>query len=469
MPPSLPTSGAALDSGRLEFGVASQPGDLGWMTGSGVPWRYRYQYLTGGVNTGHGWETWQDPALPPGQFALDYARASAQAGYIPVLTYYELLDSSPSSGSGEAARDLSNLDTASTMRSYYANFTLLMQRLATAGGTVVVHVEPDLWGYLQQHAASAASIPASVGSSGDADVGGIPDTAAGFAEALLHLRDRYAANVRLGIHASMWASGRDIATDTGGADPIAAADSTASFLASAGLAGNPYGSTWDAVFHDVDDHDAGWWEAQGADNAGFTHWWDPSNTRVPDFARWLRWTAELHARTGRPQVMWQVPVGNQRYLTMDNSCGHYQDNVAEYTVEHAHDLYAAGIVAVLFGAGNSCQTSMTDARGDGVSNGGGHPTSDPPGWCNACNTATSTVSDDDGGYLRSAVGAYYRGTLAAAPGAGAPRAPSAAPPPGRPSAAAPPPAAPAAPAAPTDQYQPILSRGIGMRPSAMSR
>ncbi len=409
--PALAAGGSGLDTGRLEFGVSSEPADLGWMTGSGVPWRYRYQYLAGGVNTGSGWETWQDPALPPGQFATDYVNASAAAGYVPVLTYYELLQSSPSTGSSESDRDFANLNDPATMQAYYANFALLMQRIGATGHTVVVHVEPDLWGYLQQRSGNgvASSLSASVASSGEGDVAGIPDTAAGFADALLHIRDRYAPNALLATHASMWGSGIDIATDTSAVDPVAAADSTAAFLGSAGSSGNPYGSTWDLVFHDVDDHDAGWWEQQGADNQWFTHWWDPTNTRFPNFARWLRWAGELHARTARPQVMWQVPVGNQRYLTMNNTCGHYQDNVAEYTLDHAADLYGAGIVAVLFGAGNACQTSFTDAQGDGVTNNGGVPTSDSGGWCSACNLAASTVSDDDGGYLRTAVAAYYAG------------------------------------------------------------
>jgi len=407
-PPLAARAAAALDTGRLEFGLASQPTDLAWMQSSGAPWRYRYQYLAGGVNTGSGWETWQDPSLPPGRFATDYVDSSAAAGYIPVFTYYELLQSSPSTGSSEQSRDLSNLRDATTMRAYYANFTLLLQRIAATGHTAVVHVEPDLWGYMEQSSADAASIPASVASSGDGDVAQIPDTAQGFADALLHLRDLYAPGAVLAIHASMWAGGPDIATDTSGASGATAADATAAFLDTAGLQGNPYGSTWDAVFHDVDDHDAGWWEAQGADSAGFTHWWDPSNARLPDFARWLQWVGELHARTARPQVMWQVPEGNQRYLTMDNTCGHYQDNVAEYTLDHAAALYGAGIVAVLFGAGNACQTGNTDAQADGITNNGGTPTTDSAGWCAACNTQASTVSDDDGGYLRTAVAAYYR-------------------------------------------------------------
>ena len=69
-PPSAHAApAAALPSDRLHFGLANGPADLGWMTSSQVPWRYRYQYLCCGVNTGSGWETWNSPT---GQFAAWY-------------------------------------------------------------------------------------------------------------------------------------------------------------------------------------------------------------------------------------------------------------------------------------------------------------------------------------------------------------------------------------------------------------
>jgi hypothetical protein len=398
----------ALPQDRLHFGLTNGPGDLGWMTSSGVPWRYRYVYLAGGVNTANPWQNWNSPT---GAYATNYMNASGANGYIPVFTYYELLQSNPSTGANESDRDFSNLNNITTMAAYYANFKLLMQAVGAYAKPVVVHVEPDLWGYLQQRAAGgdASTVAASVASSGFADVAGIPNTAQGFADALLRLRDLYGSNAIMAIHASGWANGIDIDSTT---DPTvkasAVADSTAAFLNSAGLTVNPFGSTWDLVFNDLDDHDAGWWEQQGVDNASFTHWWDPTNTTFPNFARYLAWVAELRLKTGVPQVAWQVPIGNQYFLTMNNTCNHYQDNVAQYFTSHPDALFSAGIIAVLFGAGNACQTTNLDAPpGDGITNNGGLPTTDLAGYCNACNTHTSTVSDDDGGFLRMSVGQYY--------------------------------------------------------------
>ncbi len=354
----------------LNFGLGNNPGDLGWMTSSGVPWRYRYCYLAGGVNTGRGWETWNSP---PGQYAAYYMSDSAAHGYIPVFSYYELLQSNPSNGIDESERDFNNLNNAATMNAYYANFVLLMQTAKTFGGQVIVQVEPDLWGYLEGRAnnGSPASLTASVGSSGYAGVAGIPNTAQGFGDALLHLRDVYAPNVLLGIHASLWATLRDLATDTDpNLDPNVVADQTAAFLNAAGVASNAYGSTFDLVFNDVADHDAAWY----GDNS---HWWDRTNVSVPNFARWVTYMSRLHADTGRPLIAWQVPVGNQFFLTMNNT-------------------------------ENGGQTNYTDDRADVITNNAGKATS---GFqCAACNVHASQYADDDGGYLRLAVGAYYAAT-----------------------------------------------------------
>jgi len=418
-----------LPSDRLQFGLSNL--DATWMTSSGVPWKYRFQYLSAGVNTGKGWETWQDPAKPPGQFAADYMTASttAPAAYIPVFTYYELLQSTPSSGSSESDRDFSNLNNGATMNAYYANFKLLMQKAGAYGGQVVVHVEPDFWGYMQQRAAGggATAVAAMVASSGFAEAAAFPNNLVGFASELKFLRDTYAPSALLAMHASMWSSGIDIASNT---DPSVnapgEAGKTAAFLNSAGAAG------WDAIFNDVDDHNAAWWELASCGSPPcvsqyYTHWWDAANIKFPNFTRYESWVAELYVLTNKPQVVWQVPMGNQYFLTMNNTCGHYQDNVAPYFISHANELFNAGLVAVLFGAGNSCQTTYDDARGDGITNNGGVATTDTLGGCNACNTNTSVYPDDDGGYLRIFVRAYYTACKSASltPSVASPQAPGA--------------------------------------------
>ncbi len=397
-----------LPSDRLHFGLASSPGsDLNWFIASGVPWRYRYQYLAGGINVGgaagdpcganNGWQTWNSNP----DFATRYIADSVAHSAIPVFTYYEIVQSNPSPGNESTLP--TKVQTLCTMQRYWADFTVLMQKVGAYAGQVVVHVEPDFWGFMEHQSSDPSTILAVVASSGNPDLAGLPNTVQGMGWAFLKLRDKYAPNALLAIHASSWGSGVDIAGDQRSTiDANTEADKVAAFLNKAGIIGNPTGVTpWDLVFNDVADHDAGSYGALSNN-----HWWDRNNVLFPNFSRWLVFMSRLHADTGRPLVGWQVPVGNQYYQTMNNMDGHYQDNRVEYFLAHPSDLTAAGIVAVLFGKANGGQTTYTDFKGDSITN----PSPVVSWQCNLCNNHVSSFSDDDGGYLRVAVGAYYAGS-----------------------------------------------------------
>ena len=399
---SIGPSTLALPAGmpaHFAFGLMNGPGDVALMNDmrarNGAAWDFRYQYLAGGVNTGHGWETWNTPT---GAFATYYLGESAGNGYLPAFVYYEMLQSSgPCASCSESQRDLVNLNTPSVMAAYYANWRLLMQKIAAAGKPALIIVEPDLWGYMQQASASAGAdgVPASVASSGDRDAAGLPNTAQGFAWALLRIRDRYAPNALLALHISNWATAIDLNSNTDPALDVAGlARATATFALSAGLRGNPQGiSAWDLLSNDVADRDSG----QGA------AWWDRTNQEFPNFARYLSFVSALTAATGRHVVMWQVPEGNQYFATMNNTHHHMQDNRPEYILGHIADFARAGVAAVLFGPGND-GTMVGDAAHDGVTN----PAPISSYQCDRCNTHLSVYPDDDGGYLRLFVGAYYR-------------------------------------------------------------
>jgi len=378
---------------RLAFGLRNDPPDLGWMVESGVPWAARYTYLAGGVNTGKGWATWSSE---PGAYATEYADHSLAAGYIPVFSYYQLQQSRPGIGPTEAQHDANNLADADTMRAYYADFRLLMRSLAHAR-IAVVHVEPDLWGYLEQSRSDASKIPAKVEATGDEDVASEPNTAAGFAQALMDLRDRYAPRVLLAVHASAWGAGADPVVSRAALDPSSLGRTTAQFLRTLERPDR----RWDLVFHDIIDRDAALADGKVLGQS----WWDPTNRTLPNFTRWLAFVAALSTGLDRRIVIWQVPVGNQRSRSMDNTPGHYQDNRAEYFVAHPDLLAAAGIGAVLFGPGTDDGTWYLDARHDGITN----PPPVSSFECDRCNTDVPAYPDDDGGLLRTSVGAYYRG------------------------------------------------------------
>jgi hypothetical protein len=419
VPAGLPT--------HVGVGLAASPDDLapgGWVASTGVPFDYAYQYLAAGVNTGQGWQTWNSNAT----FPLLYADAARTRGTIPVFSYYMLLQSNGSCGScAEAQKDLTNLNTPALMDAYYADFATLMQRLGAGtyggvtgyGATSVVQVEPDLSGYAEQAVLSAPScygfctgtgndptlLRASVASSGYAAAAGYPDTYQGFNLALLHLRDVYAPNVRLAFHVSNWATLRDIGSDP---DPTLSGTTqgqlAGAFAAASGVSSAPANtSTYDLVFNDVDDRDAGYYKYVFGRADAF---WDRLNVTVPDFARWEDYLGAVTAATGRRAVVWQVPLGNQYFDTENNSAGHYQDNRAEYFFGHMAELRDIGVIAVLYGRGNAGSTTNTDAQGDGVTNPTPICTSDGMSSGSVCNSHTSTVADDDGGYLRMAAAAY---------------------------------------------------------------
>jgi hypothetical protein len=372
LPSGLPT--------HFSFGLGNGPGSIGWMNAT-ASWGYRYQYLSGGANTGSGWSTWNNPA---GNFALYYMQDSRNNGYVPVLTYYQIVGSTPNGGSEDPA---SKFDNASTMNAYYADFKLLMQKAAEFGHPVIVHVEPDLWGHCQNAISSNPSaIPVHVASSGHADVSGLPNTLAGFARALVRLRDQNAPNAILGWHASHWAAGADLILNA--ADPVTHADATAAFYLA-------LGAGFDVLFHDPSDRDAGFKQAIYGD--GGASWWDAS-----DFTRYRQYLARMHLVTGLRGVLWQVPCGNTLYLSCNNSWGHYQDNRAQYFLQSGNraniEAYAAaGVIAVLFGSTDAGTTSYLDAQGDGITN---------PSSVGGTSIA-ATTSDDDGGFLRSAADVYF--------------------------------------------------------------
>lgn len=388
VPPGLPTA----------FGLGVSSSDTRWMTESQVPWTYRYQYLTGGVNTGRGWATWRRD----GTFVRDYLQDSEALNAIPVFTYYQLLVSEPAAGSDEQTKVLSNLANPRTMASYFADYSLLLRRLAPSTKTVIVHLEPDLSGYAQQVALTkdndASSVPAAVASSGFVGLGDLPNNYRGYQQALVRLRDQIAPRVLLATHVSAWSAGHDVAlAKDPKLDVEGIAAKTTAFLSSAGVS--------ELVFLDPADRDAAFQEkingTQGA------HWWDSTGQRFPNFNRYNMYLSFISRQTKRALVLWQVPVGNTVTRSQNNTWNHFQDNRVEYWLgNYPNDgqlrtLANSGVVGLLFGAGADGNTSFEDQSGDGTTN--PNPVS--------ANTQVATVADDDGGYLRQRAAIYYRSPL----------------------------------------------------------
>lgn len=353
----------------LQLGLSDPPGGAGALRAA-APFGFRYQYLAGGVNTGHGWATWN----PDGMFASMYVNDSWAHRVLPVLTYYMLLQSKPGGGD-EAHADLANLRDPQTMAAYWRDVELLFRRVSGAQ-PVVVHVEPDLWGYLEQANATAL--------------------ASAFAQRWIALRNRLAPNVILAYHMSGWGTKHDILYEKPPDATVRAyAAQSAAFYRS-------LHARFDVAFEDFSDRDAGFYaKVEGNPRT----WFGPA-----DFRRHLLYAQTFVRLAGVRMVAWQIPLGNTVMRAMDNTWDHFQDNRVQWLLgpgsrARLRGYVAAGFVGFLFGRGADGATCACDAAHDGVTN---------PSPIDG-NVRRSLSADDDGGYFKAQATAYYRAGVLALP------------------------------------------------------
>jgi hypothetical protein len=213
------------------------------------------------------------------------------------------------------------------MAAYWADWSLLLRSVAAASSRhlLVIHVEPDLWGYLEQaHATSLAR---------------------SFARHLVALRDRLAPHVLLAWHLSVWGTGED---------PTYSKPSLGHMRRLAAESAWFYESlhaSFDLVFNDVTDRDAGFYRViEGNPRTA----WAPS-----DFRRHDAYIAGFTRRTHVPVVLWQLPLGN---TMLSNTWDHFRDNRVQWwlgtgSAPHLRATRASGVIGLLFGGGADGTTS----------------------------------------------------------------------------------------------------------------
>lgn len=339
VPPGLPA--------RPAYGTNDwdESAALDWQGSSGVPWDYVYQYITYDWYV-NGWGA-------PGQSAREadyvgrFVRYAWGKGYVPVLSVYLMLGVPPATGEG-GEQYAQKLQNPGTVASYLA---ALREAAHQARGErpVIFHLEPDFYGFMQAYSRSPtrpegvvpddpSSIPVAL------NVDGYPDTLAGLGEHMVDLIRAEAPNALVAPHASMWATGREPNAVPPG-EVIDLARDTAAFIDAMG------GSEADLLFVEWSDRDAG---------SGLRPWWDDTNRTLPRPARAVLWENALSAAAGKRLVLWQVPVG---HMGLDDTCGRYRDNRAAYAFSHPRDLFDAGVIGVLFGAGAECMTAPSTDGG----------------------------------------------------------------------------------------------------------
>lgn len=327
-------------------------------TASQAPFDFRYLYLAGGLFTSSEpctscsaqcstawWGCWQDPAQPPGKYVRDFVSRNADRGQLSMITYYEQLHGS---GAQEGTPQVQAMTDVTQMHRYFADWRFLLQQLA--GTRAILHVEPDLWGYMQHLDTNPAAIPVAVASANSTDCADQPNTAVGFGRCLVKMARAYAPNAKIGFHASAWATKRDVAYNTDPSFNVAAeAQKVADYLLAVGA------DQTDFVVIEASDRDAGYYQSLGRNR-----WWDATNTTLPTFHQAFGWARALTERMQKPSLWWQLPVGN---TSLPDVIDQWRDNRVEYFFAHPAEVAATNAFGMAFGSGATGQTTPETDNG----------------------------------------------------------------------------------------------------------
>ncbi len=334
-----------------------------WMSTSGVPWDMRYQYLSKNWvnNWGHG--------NSDGQYALDFFYDTYERNMLPAVQFYQIVEELPA---GEDTM-LQKLGDPATMKSYFGDFKILMERAKDYGGPVVVMIEADGYGFAEIQSGDDPSHYAAVADSGLPELSKLPNTVAGWGLAYLQLKKAVGAdNALLGVHVSAWATNYDVMMNNDHVYLSTEVEAAYWFLSQLGLTENQTGLTYDFLVGDPSDRDAGYYEKV----LGEQRWWDAADDAPiasRSFNRFAEWLRLWNVKSGKRWILWQLPLGNSNHLDVDNAGGArqgYRDNRAEYFLgdgaTHMQKFADAGTIALLFGAGmHGMSTFDNDVYTDG--------------------------------------------------------------------------------------------------------
>ncbi|MBE7550045.1 MAG: fibronectin type III domain-containing protein [Anaerolineales bacterium] len=310
-----------------------------WQVNSGVPWDYVYQYIT------YGWEGWGS------NFVNRFVNQAWNKNYIPVISVYLMLGV-PTDCGESASCYASKLQNATTVSNYLASLQRAAQQ-ASGAKPVIFHLEPDFYGFMQQynHSRGVAQPDSPTNYPVALNVSGYPNNLAGFGKRLVDLIHQAAPNALVAPHASMWATNLD-PNNVPASQVASLAQRTAAFINAMG------GTQADLFFVEWSDRDSGCTDLAQCQPP--RPWWDDTNRTIPRVSRAVLWENALSATAGKRLILWQVPAGN---MSLNDTCDHYRDNRPAYAFRHPRDLYDAGVIAVLFGAGATCLTKPSTDGG----------------------------------------------------------------------------------------------------------
>lgn len=323
-------------------------------SGDSAPFDMQYQYLNSGkfstynharcmsaldpVSSCPWWGAWQEESQVRGLFATRFINTAKARTWnavsrpqIPFFTYYMVL---PASGLSEGVAETYALDDQTFLTAYFDDWRFLLQKIGNE--QAMLHIEPDLFGYLKARAATPSAIPAKVALSNPTDCGtGYTNDAAGYAKCMIHMVRIYAPNAKVGLHFSPW-------TYTSAGD----ATSWANFMIAMGAADG------DFLVADSTDRDADWYLlVQGQPG----HDWD-----VAKMTAFFQWTKDVSTAVGKPFFLWQLPLGNSY---QNDTYQHYKDQRVELLFSHIAEVRDAHVAGMLFGSGETAQTYVESDGG----------------------------------------------------------------------------------------------------------
>jgi hypothetical protein len=244
-------------------------------------------------------------------------------------TWYSLRDLGDLAGSGDGPGEVVAINRLDLLTLYMDDYRFFLQKIGNSHS--MVDLEPDFWGYVKS-LGNPHDVPAQVAAANPTDCATQENSAAGLAHCLVSMARKYAPNLGVGMHASCF----DFQTDPQGCVQFLKDITTGA----------------DFMVGDVSDRDAAWYDLQGQN----WHWWN--GTKGADALAFYKLITE---ETGKPLVLWQIPLGN---MTLDNTLNRYQDDKVDYLFSHMNQVADAHVVALLFGAGQQEQTSAETDGGN---------------------------------------------------------------------------------------------------------
>ena len=273
------------------------------MKSSAVPWDVRYQYFTKGWVNNWGFGNYD------GWWGLSYMRECDGGHFIPGVAYYQV---NGEAGGSESAF-LAKVQNATTMKGYFGDFKLLMQRAKDFGKPVIVLMEADGFGFLEQQTGGNSAAYAAVKDSGLPELAGLPNTVAGWGLAFLQLRKSVGAtNAVLGIHISALGERRGHRLRLGDGCPAAAGRQGLRVPVAVRPTANVTGATWDFLVGDPLDRDSDYYKLVQGQN----RWWDASDTasiNSESFNRYAEWVRLWNVKAQKRWILWQIPLGNSNH------------------------------------------------------------------------------------------------------------------------------------------------------------